>query len=124
MRRTRPRSIGDASSVNWPVMPHIGACYDSIVVSSLLGRVPARGENVQWREFGSETILLDPVTGQYAQVNPSGVSIWSRIDGQCTVSEIAQQLAEEFGTAPEDIVMDVLSFIEALLEARLITVAP
>ena len=30
-------------------------------MSDLLERVPARSQRVQWREFGSEAILLDPV---------------------------------------------------------------
>ena len=94
------------------------------MVSSLLGRVPARGENVQWREFGSESILLDPVTGQFAQVNDSAIAIWTLIDGRRTVAEIAHQLAVEFEAPSEDVLIDVQALIDALLEARLLTVTP
>lgn len=86
--------------------------------------MPARGESVQWREFGSDAILLDPVTGQFAQVNTPGLAIWDSIDGQRTVAEIAQHLATEFETTPDDLVMDIQAFIEELIDKRLLTLAP
>lgn len=92
-------------------------------MSSLLGRVPARGESVQWREFGSEAILLDPVTGQFAQVNNSGVAIWACIDGRRTVEEIARQIAADFEADPTDVVADIQAFIGDLIDKRLLTLA-
>ena len=92
-------------------------------MSSPLGRVPARGESVQWREFGSEAILLDPVTGQFAQVNNSGVAIWASIDGRRTVEEIARQVATEFEVDQADVVADVQAFIDELVDKQLLTLA-
>jgi hypothetical protein len=92
-------------------------------MSSLLGRVPARGESVQWREFGSEAILLDPVTGQFAQVNDTGVVIWACIDGRRTVEEIARQVAADFEADQADVVADVQAFIGDLIDKRLLTLA-
>ncbi len=92
-------------------------------MSSPLGRVPARGESVQWREFGSEAILLDPVTGQFAQVNDSGMAIWTRIDGRLTVGDIARAIAGEFEADVEDVVADVQTFIDDLLDKELLTLA-
>jgi len=92
-------------------------------MSSLLGRVPARGESVQWREFGAEAILLDPVTGQFAQVNDSGMAIWARIDGCRTIEDIGREIAGECEVDPADIVTDVQAFIDDLVDKRLLTLA-
>jgi len=90
-------------------------------MNSLLGRVPARGESVQWREFGSETILLDPMTGQFAHINASGIAIWEHIDGRRTIDEITAQVAGEFGADPEDILTDVQAFLGDLIDKHLVT---
>jgi hypothetical protein len=90
-------------------------------MSSLLGRVPARGEGVQWREFGSEAILLDPVTGQFAQVNNAGLAIWSLIDGRRTIDDISRHIADEFDADATGVVADVQGFVRDLIEKRLLT---
>jgi hypothetical protein len=81
--------------------------------------IPQRNPAVQWREFGSDTILLDVDSGVYAQVNATGALIWERIDGQKTVSQIIDELRDLFGD--ESIDADTSYFIEELRRQGLLS---
>ena len=92
-------------------------------MSDLLGRIPARSQRVQWREFGSEAILLDPSTGEFAQINEIGAAIWRFIDGKRTVGDIADALLDEFDALPADVARDVQAFITELSATSLLSLA-
>ncbi|MGH8874561.1 MAG: PqqD family protein [Acidimicrobiia bacterium] len=66
-------------------------------------------------------MLLDAATGQYFQINPTGRMIWQAIGGG-PVSEIISELCSHFEDAPSDVDSDVLEFLGALHDRRLIRV--
>jgi len=67
-------------------------------------------------EFDDWGLLFDPDTGDTFGLNPIGVSIWKRLDGNRTVAEIALELKRICRDAPPDTEEYVLSFIRDLAE--------
>ena len=86
-----------------------------------LSRVPRRPSELQSREFGTETVLLNPRTGQYCQINDSAALIWAQIDGRRTIHEIVNALAAHVDCAPEAITGDVEAFLTDLALREFLT---
>ncbi len=85
--------------------------------------IPRRAENIQWRQFGTDGILLDPASGDYFELNEMGLMIWAAIDGQRTIGEIVEELAAQFNGDDSDLVLDAKEFLTELMTKGLITVA-
>jgi hypothetical protein len=88
-----------------------------------LTAVPVKVSRVEWRVFGADTMLLDPESGAYLQINDAGAAIWDEIDGRATSAEIVSTLTDTFESEREAIVADVTDFIDALHAAGMITFA-
>ena len=89
-----------------------------------LKSVPRRSENIRWREFGTDGILLDPRSGDYFQVDDVGITIWKRMDGRKTVEKIVEELSSDFCSEEGDMVKDTIEFMERLVGEGLISVEP
>lgn len=85
--------------------------------------IPKRAENVQWREFGTDGILLDSTSGDYFEINEVGLMIWTLVDGQKTIAEILEALARYFDAEVEELVEETREFLTELITKGLITVA-
>lgn len=79
-------------------------------------------QNVVYREFPHETVILNLDTGKYHGVNPTGGEMLRVLQAAPSVREAAAQLAETFGRPLETIQADLLTFCSGLLERRLIEV--
>jgi len=53
-------------------------------------------------------------------LNESGREIWSRLDGQRSLADIARELSEEFDAPVEEIETDVRGLVEELLKRRIL----
>lgn len=85
--------------------------------------IPKRAENIQWREFGTDGILLDSTSGDYFEINEVGLMIWTLVDGQKTIAEILEALARYFDAEVEELVEETREFLTELMTKGLITVA-
>ncbi len=80
-------------------------------------------ENVVYREFEAETLLLNLNTGQYHGLNPTGgrlLQLLEETDGN--VRAAITKLAAEYEVAEDDITTDMADFCAALAERGLIEV--
>lgn len=80
--------------------------------------IPKRNERIQWREFGSEAILLDPTTGAFMQINDTGVLIWKHVNGRATLEEIVAAVSDHFDADDGAVAEDVAAFIEELVDKK------
>jgi hypothetical protein len=90
--------------------------------SDLLGaqvRVPS---GVVYRNFASETVVLNLDTGLYHGLNPTAGRMLETIERVGVVGEAAQVLAEEYGRPLPDVQRDLAKFCEALVERHLLIV--
>lgn len=87
-----------------------------------LTHIPKRNENITWKEFGTESILLDLKSGDFFDVNDVGLMIWQQADGQRTVKEIIQTLTASFDASDDEMIADVREFLRELMNNGLITI--
>ena len=78
------------------------------------------------REIGGEIIIVPLASGvadlekELFTLNPTGLSIWTKLDGSRTVAEVAHEVARDFD-APEDTVRaDVIELLAELFECKLV----
>lgn len=67
-------------------------------------------------EFDDWAILFDPDTGKALGINPVGVFIWKRLDGNHSISDILNELKENCEDVPTEAEEDIKAFIQSLFE--------
>lgn len=82
-------------------------------------RVP---EHVVYRDFTSETVILNLNTGKYHGVNPTGGHMLDVLREVGQVREAAARLAGEYGVPVGDLERDLTDFCARLAERELIEV--
>ena len=66
-------------------------------------------------EFDDWAILFDPDTGDAFGLNPIGVRIWKRLDGDHSVEDILKDVQEGYEDVPDEAQSDLQEFIEDLV---------
>lgn len=80
-------------------------------------RVP---QNVVYRVFAKETVILNLESGLYHGVNPTGGRMLEVLEKGATLRECAATLAAEFGVPAEELEVDVCEFCSGLAERGLL----
>jgi SynChlorMet cassette protein ScmD len=65
-------------------------------------------------ESDSWVILFDPDTGSARVLNPMGVFVWKRLDGDHSVRNIVDQIRQSYSGVAEEVEQQVTQFIEVL----------
>lgn len=82
-----------------------------------------KSQKTAWRTIAGEGVVLDLDSKMLRGLNPVGTRIWELIDGQRSVDEIGQQIAQEFDVDPAQAQADTEGFIRELLTKQLVEVA-
>jgi SynChlorMet cassette protein ScmD len=70
-------------------------------------------------EFDDWAILFDPDTGDAFGLNPIGVHIWKRLDGNHSLKDILKDLQEGYEDVPEGAESDLQEFVDDLVKRGL-----
>lgn len=82
--------------------------------------VPAVRPEIGATDVAGELLIYDAGTGAASVLDPVGATVWSSFDGQRTLADISDELAQAYG-APADVVAhDVLALARSLAEAALL----
>jgi hypothetical protein len=81
-----------------------------------LNSVPYRSEGVIGRVVDGEAVLVLPEIGKVKVLNEVGGFIWSNVDGEKTVRQISELLAEEYEVGIPEAEEDVQTFLSDLEE--------
>lgn len=100
----------------------LASAFDRI--SMTRGSVLRRAPGVRWREFGSDGILLDPESGEYAQINEIGVLIWKSLDEPATLDRVIERVCAQCEGVGDQAAGDVEEFVTALTQRRFLLVEP
>ena len=73
-------------------------------------------------DVGDEDVLLNTETGQYHVLNETGRTVLSVLEAGSTTDEAATTLATRTGTPIEQVRGDVETFVQALVDRRLLSV--
>jgi SynChlorMet cassette protein ScmD len=71
-------------------------------------------------EFDDWAILFDPDSGDAYGLNPTGVHIWKRLDGNHSLKDILRELQEGCEDLPDEAEGDLQEFIEDLVRSGLV----
>lgn len=67
-------------------------------------------------DFDDWAILFDPDSGDALGLNPVGVFVWKRLDGNHTIKSIVMELRDNCEDAPAEVEDHVTDFIKDLVE--------
>jgi len=88
-------------------------------------RVPIRSDRpVSEVDERGDTVLYDQAGGRLLVLNDVGAGVWTLIDGQRSVVEIAQLVVEHLPAEREQVEDDVAAFIDTLREQNLVDWRP
>ncbi|QHV94874.1 PqqD family peptide modification chaperone [Spirosoma endbachense] len=90
----------------------------ALTPTTRLQRVPSQSSSV----LGNETIVLNYEIGNYYELNELGGFIWSLLEDQKVISveEIKEKVLEEFEVEESVCEQELTSFLESLLDEKLI----
>lgn len=78
------------------------------------------------RKIEGETIII-PITAGIGDLedalftlNPTGLAVWEKLDGQNSVADIIEALLREYSASREEIEGDVLGLLKELYQKKLI----
>jgi hypothetical protein len=96
----------------------------AVPADALLGRKATVPEHVVYRDFVTETVVLNLETGHYHGINRTGGRILSALERAETIGAAASTLAEEYGRSVAEVERDVCAFCADLLDRGLILLLP
>jgi hypothetical protein len=77
-------------------------------------RVPRPKPGVAHVEIDGERVLYDPATWAVARLDPVGAVLWTALDGEGSVADLAADAAAAFGIDPDEALTGVLRLLEQL----------
>ena len=77
-------------------------------------------QDVVYRSFGSETVVLNLRTGQYHGLTGSGGRMLELLSETGDVDETARRVAEEFGRPLDEVTRDLAELCDGLRERKLV----
>jgi hypothetical protein len=83
-------------------------------------RRPLRSASVKWRVLDEEGVLVDLETSTYFTLNPVGLFVWDRCNGDFSPEDIVDGLVAEFEVTPECAQRDLDDFLAVLAGRGLI----
>jgi hypothetical protein len=97
-------------------------------MSVTLADICARSEDVVTRIIEDELIIVPLVSGigesddDLYSMNETGRAIWSQLDGNKTLRQIADELIAEFDADAETVENDLIGLVEELVSRKLVFV--
>ena len=76
--------------------------------------------DVTWRDVDGELVVLNLTTGEYYTFNDVGRTVWGTIAAGENLTEVARRVANEHSLEVDAVVCDIKSFINGLVEQRLV----
>jgi Coenzyme PQQ synthesis protein D (PqqD) len=75
-----------------------------------------RVEGVAWREIEGEAVLVNVRSDEVMHLNPAASFLWSSLDGQVSLEEIARSMTGEFDVELDTALADTVAFAASLVE--------
>lgn len=78
---------------------------------------PVINPNVVLREeFDDWAVLFNPDTGDAEGINPVGVAVWKRMDGQRSLAEIVAEIHNSFAEVSDTALEEISVFVDTLAD--------
>jgi hypothetical protein len=87
----------------------------------VLDAIPRRTPSVASRALDGEAVLVHPGQSKVAVLNEVGARLWELADGQRSIADMAQMIAEEYEVSLIKAEADTLAFCKDLAGRGLLT---
>ena len=81
---------------------------------------PTKTERLPWRNIDGRVVVIHPKMGEVHELNPVGSYLWEHLDGNCSLEQLAEDLAQNFEVDLEEALEDTRSFFALLAEHGLV----
>jgi hypothetical protein len=85
-----------------------------------LEKYVVRNKDMVWRTVGNEAFIIDKDGTAIHQLNRVGSEIWKLSDGNLTISQIIENICNQFEITAEEAGNDSTLFIETMLAEGLV----
>lgn len=69
---------------------------------------------VPFKDFQEDGVLLDPTTGEFYLLDSVCHFIWSRLDGDRSLGQMAHEISQEYEVSQSRALADLMEFVEQL----------
>ena len=83
-------------------------------------RIPVKSSDVAWQLVDEKAVILHIPGKMLRGFNLVASRIWQLIDGKRTLTEIARDVSAEYSCAEEEVLEDVKTFLDELIEKKMI----
>jgi len=91
------------------------------MITSTATYMPSSG--VLCRELDGEMVLLDIESATYFSLNDTGTRVWRLLESRATIEQVCATIAGEDAIPQEQMLSELIPFIEELLDTGLIRAA-
>lgn len=84
------------------------------------GSVLRRASGIAWRLIEGEAVLVDVRKDEVAHLNPTASFLWSRLDGERDLRDIAREMTSRYEVDEETALADLVDFAVQLLQQGLV----
>jgi len=84
-------------------------------------QIPNKSPELIWREMDDGTVIISPDGGQVRVLNEVGTLVWQLMDGQRTIADITNHIAQEYEISAVVAAADVENFLLELDERDILT---
>ena len=81
---------------------------------------PHLREDIRWRLVGKEVLILHMTLKQYHILNSVAATIWQLCDGETTVDQIADRVADQFSHDRQEVYRDTVESLQGLAAMQLV----
>jgi hypothetical protein len=75
-----------------------------------------RLEGIAWREIEGEAVLVNVRSDEVMHLNPAASFLWSSLDGQASLEQIADSMTGEYDVDADTALADTMDFAASLVE--------
>jgi hypothetical protein len=75
-----------------------------------------RVQGIAWREIEGEAVLVNVRSDEVIHLNPAASFLWSSLDGEVSLGDIARSMTGEFDVEMDTALADIVAFAADLLE--------
>ena len=82
--------------------------------------IPEKTPDLIWRSLDDGTVIINPEQGDVKVLNDVGARVWELVDGERSVSQIAQEITLDYEVSFEDANKDLQNYLNVMIDQGLL----
>ena len=85
-----------------------------------LTMIPEKKPDLIWRSLDDGTVIINPEQGDVKVLNEVGARVWELVDGQRSISQIAQEITQDYEVSFDDANKDLQDYLNIMIDQGLL----